>query len=87
MQDVSGVVWLLTVLGIIGLLLYDFFFHVRKAHIPTIREAARWTAIYVTIAILFGIGVLVLGGSDMGAEYFAGYVTEKALSVDNLFVF
>ena len=80
-------VWLLTVLGIIGLLLYDFFFHVRKAHIPTIREAARWTAIYVTIAILFGIGVLVLGGSDMGAEYFAGYVTEKALSVDNLFVF
>jgi len=81
------VVWLLTVLGIIGLLLYDFFFHVRKAHIPTIREAARWTAIYVTIAILFGIGVLVLGGSDMGAEYFAGYVTEKALSVDNLFVF
>ncbi|WP_127497822.1 TerC family protein [Actinoplanes solisilvae] len=87
MQDVSGVVWLLTVLGIIGLLLYDFFFHVRKAHIPSIGEAARWTAIYVSIAILFGVGVWIFGGNDYGAEYFAGYVTEKALSVDNLFVF
>jgi TerC family integral membrane protein len=87
MQHVSGLVWLLTVLGIIGLLLFDFFFHVRRAHVPTLGEAARWTAIYVTIAILFGLGVLVLGGGQMGAEYFAGYVTEEALSVDNLFVF
>ena len=39
MQDVSGVVWLLTVLGIVGLLLFDFFFHVRKAHIPSLGEA------------------------------------------------
>src|SRR3954462_11898808 len=87
MQHVSGVVWLLTVLGIIGLLLFDFFFHVRRAHVPTIREAARWTTIYVSIAILFGLGVTLFGGGQMGAEYFAGYVTEEALSVDNLFVF
>ena len=87
MQDVSGVVWLLTVLGIVGLLLFDFFVHVRKAHIPTIGEAARWTAIYMSIAVLFGLGVTVFGGGTMGAEYFAGYVTEQALSVDNLFVF
>jgi tellurite resistance protein TerC len=79
--------WLLTVLGIVGLLLFDFFFHVRKAHVPTLGEAARWTAIYVSIAILFGLGVTVFGGGQMGAEYFAGYVTEEALSVDNLFVF
>ncbi|XVU24626.1 TerC family protein [Actinoplanes sp. CA-054009] len=87
MQDVSGVVWVATVLGIVGLLLFDFFFHVRKAHVPTLGEAARWTSIYVSIAILFGLGVWVFGGSQMGAEYFAGYVTEEALSVDNLFVF
>jgi tellurite resistance protein TerC len=87
MQDVSGVVWFLTVLGIIGLLLFDFFVHVRRAHVPTLREGALWTGIYVSIAILFGIGVWVFGGSAMGAEYFAGYVTEEALSVDNLFVF
>src|SRR3954454_14781654 len=87
MQHVSGVVWLLTVLGIIGLLLFDFFFHVRRAHIPSLVEAARWTSIYVAIALLFGLGVTVFGGGQMGAEYFARYVSEEALSVDNLFVF
>src|SRR5690606_20384334 len=59
----------------------------RKAHIPTIREAAIWSAIYVGIALVFGLAVLIFGGTTMGTEYFAGYVTEKALSVDNLFVF
>jgi tellurite resistance protein TerC len=86
-MDVSGLVWSLTVLFIVGLLAFDFFFHVRKAHIPSLGEAARWSAIYVGIAIAFGIGVWIFGGGTMGAEYFAGYVTEKALSVDNLFVF
>jgi tellurite resistance protein TerC len=80
-------VWTLTIVGILGLLLFDFFFHVRKAHVPTLREAAIWSALYVGIAIAFGVGVLAIGGTTMGTEYFAGYVTEKALSVDNLFVF
>lgn len=80
-------VWIATIAGIIALLLFDFFFHVRKAHTPTLREAAVWSAIYVSIAVLFGVGVWIFGGTDMGQEYFAGYVTEKALSVDNLFVF
>jgi tellurite resistance protein TerC len=83
----SGVVWWSTILGIIALLAFDFFFHVRRAHVPALSEAAVWSAIYVGIALLFGVGVLVFGGATMGAEYFAGYVTEKALSVDNLFVF
>src|SRR5215210_2067648 len=86
-MDVPGYVWLLTVLGVLALLLFDYFFHVRKAHTPTLKEAAVWSSIYVGIAILFGLGVWILGGPEMGAEYFAGYVTEKALSVDNLFVF
>ncbi len=74
-------------LAIAGLLAFDFFFHVRKAHVPKLREAAIWSALYVGIAVLFGVGVLIFAGSDLGSEYFAGYVTEKALSVDNLFVF
>ena len=86
-MDVPSYVWLLTVVGIVALLLFDFFFHVRKAHTPTLREAAVWSSLYVGIAILFGLGVWILGGPTMGTEYFAGYVTEKALSVDNLFVF
>ena len=86
-MDVPGFVWVLTIIGIVALLLFDFVFHVRTAHIPTLREAGLWSAIYVGIAILFGIGVWTVGGATMGTEYFAGYVTEKALSVDNLFVF
>jgi tellurite resistance protein TerC len=86
-MDVSPLAWVLTIAGIVGLLLFDFVFHVRKAHVPTLREAAGWSAAYVGIAIAFGLGVLVIGGKTMGTEYFAGYVTEKALSVDNLFVF
>jgi tellurite resistance protein TerC len=86
-MDIPGYVWLLTIVGILGLLTFDFFFHVRKAHEPTLPEAAKWSAIYVGIAILFGLGVLFFGGGTLGTEYFAGYITEKALSVDNLFVF
>jgi tellurite resistance protein TerC len=86
-MDVSPLVWTLTIVFVVALLLFDFIFHVRKAHTPTLGEAARWSAVYVGIAILFGVGVLVLGGAEAGGEYFAGYITEKALSVDNLFVF
>ncbi|RFA23568.1 TerC family protein [Subtercola boreus] len=86
-MDIPGYVWLLTIVGILALLAFDFIFHVRKAHEPTLKEAAKWSAIYVGIAIAFGIGVLTFGGQTLGTEYFAGYITEKALSVDNLFVF
>ena len=86
-MEVPSYVWMLTIAGIVGLLAFDFFFHVRKAHTPTLKEASIWSAIYVGIALLFGLGVLLFGGPTMGTEYFAGYVTEKALSVDNLFVF
>ncbi|RSM52416.1 transporter [Actinoplanes sp. ATCC 53533] len=86
-MQVSGLVWVLTVVGIVGLVIFDFYFHVRRAHVPTLKEAAAWSAVYVGLAIVFGFGVLIFGGTDMGAEYFAGWVTEKALSVDNLFVF
>lgn len=86
-MEVPSYVWMLTIAGIVGLLAFDFFFHVRRAHTPTLKEASVWSAIYVGIALLFGLGVLLFGGPTMGTEYFAGYVTEKALSVDNLFVF
>jgi tellurite resistance protein TerC len=85
--EVPSYVWTLTIVGIVGLLAFDFFFHVRKAHTPSLKESATWSAIYVGIALVFGLGVLFFGGPTMGTEYFAGYVTEKALSVDNLFVF
>jgi len=86
-MQVSGLVWTLTLIAIAGLVAFDFYFHVRRTHIPSLREAAIWSSIYVGVAVLFGLGVLIFGGRDPGAEYFAGWITEYALSIDNLFVF
>ncbi|BBY88362.1 TerC family protein [Mycolicibacterium tokaiense] len=86
-MNVPSWLWVATIAGIVGLLLFDFVFHVRKAHVPSLREAAVWSAFYVGIALVFGVALLVFAGPTYGGEYFAGYVTEKALSVDNLFVF
>jgi len=86
-MDVPLYVWLFTIAGILGLLVFDFFSHVRTPHVPHIRESAFWSVVYIALAILFGVGVWVFGGGQAGGEYFAGWLTEKALSVDNLFVF
>lgn len=52
-----------------------------------IKQASWWAAFYIGIAIVFGLGVMYFGNPTSGAEYFAGFVTEKSLSIDNLFVF
>jgi tellurite resistance protein TerC len=80
-------VWELTIALVVAMLLFDYFFHIRTAHVPTVAEAARWSAAYIGVALLFGAAVFVFGGADPGIQYFAGYLTEKALSVDNVFVF
>ena len=86
-MSATPLAWQATLVLILALVAYDFFFHVRKAHVPSLKEAALWSAGYVGVALLFGVAVLLFGGEQMGIEYFAGYVTEKALSVDNVFVF
>ncbi len=86
-MHVTLTTWLITIAVIIGLFVFDFFAHVRKPHAPTLRESGFWSAVFIAIAILFGVIVFAIWGPTYGGEYFAGYVTEKALSVDNLFVF
>lgn len=86
-MHISGLQWGVTIAVILALLAYDFFFHVRKPHEPTIKEAAIWSAVYIAIALAFGVLIFIWDGPKFGAEYFGGYITEKALSVDNLFVF
>lgn len=87
LMHISGLQWAVTIVVILLLLAYDFFFHVRKAHEPTIKEAAIWSALYVGLALAFGLVILFWDGTQFAAEYYGGYITEKALSVDNLFVF
>ncbi|MGV7986051.1 TerC/Alx family metal homeostasis membrane protein [Mycobacterium persicum] len=86
-MGVSAVVWVLTIVMITALMLMDYVFHVRHTHGPTLRESALWSAMFIGIAVLFGIAVAVFGSAAMGIEYFASYLSNEALSVDNLFVF
>ena len=83
----SLMVWVLTCVVILGLFVFDFFAHVRVPHDPTFRESATWSSVYIALAVAFGLFVWWQWGGQFGGEYFAGYITEKALSVDNLFVF
>ena len=61
-------------------------FH-RKAHVVTFKESMAWTVVWVTLALLFNLGVWHYMGPQRGIEFFTGYVIEKSLSVDNVFVF
>ncbi len=86
-MDVTPLIWIITIAVTIAFFVYEFFAHVRTPHEPTIGESARWSVFYISLALLFGVGIGVVSGWTYGGEYFAGYLTEKALSIDNLFVF
>jgi tellurite resistance protein TerC len=83
---VSLSVWLLTVAALCVLVAVDFFIG-RKPHDVSIKEAGIWTVVWVVLACLFGVGLLIFSGGKPAGEFFAGFITEKSLSVDNLFVF
>lgn len=86
-MDVPAWVWMATVAAIVTMLVVDFVGHVRKPHKPTLSESAGWSAAYVLIAVAFGVIVWTGWGGEYGQQYFSGYILEKSLSVDNLFVF
>lgn len=85
-MDVSMTLWVLTILGLSALIAADFFIG-RKPHDVSIREAGIWTVVWIVLAALFGVGLLIWGDGKASGEFFAGFITEKSLSVDNLFVF
>jgi tellurite resistance protein TerC len=72
---------------IVGALALDLGVFHRTAHVVGPREALAWTTVWVTLAVLFGIGIFALRGGDSAIAYFTGYVIEYSLSVDNVFVF
>jgi tellurite resistance protein TerC len=84
--DVSMTLWVVTILGLAALIGADFFIG-RKPHDVSVKEAGIWTIVWIVLAGLFGLGLLLSGNSQASGEFFAGYITEKSLSVDNLFVF
>ena len=86
-MHVTPLVWIISFVVVAGLFVFDFYSHVKTPHAPSMRESGFWTAVYVALAVVFGLGVWWVSGGAYAGEFFAGYVTEKSLSVDNLFVF
>jgi tellurite resistance protein TerC len=88
MLDVTFAGWAATIGLIVGLFALDLFVsRPGHAHVIEFREAALASLFFVSVAIAFGVAFGLIAGWDFGAEYFAGYIVEKSLSVDNLFVF
>ena len=85
-MNVSLGIWALTVIALCALVAVDFFIG-RKPHEVSLKEAGIWSSVWVALAIAFGLVLLGVGGSAPAGEFFAGFITEKSLSVDNLFVF
>lgn len=80
-------IWLVSIAVIIGFFVFDFVTHVRHAHEPTVKESTFWSLFYIGIAVVMMFGIAWLWDWDHAGQFIAGYTTEKALSVDNLFVF
>ncbi|MEU6250298.1 TerC/Alx family metal homeostasis membrane protein [Glycomyces sp. NPDC047010] len=87
MLDISPLTWALTIGLIVVLLAVDLLLAALRPHHVGFKEATAWSVIYIAIAVLFGVWFGMQYGNTAGTEYFAGYIIEKSLSVDNLFVF
>jgi tellurite resistance protein TerC len=79
--------WVGFIAGLSALLAFDLLVAHRKAHVIRVREALLWSAFWIGLAMVFAGGMFVFGGSDKGTEFLTGYVIEKSLSVDNVFIF
>ncbi len=85
--DLDPWVWWLTIGVAAAILVFDVVMIARRPHRPSTREVSLALAVYVGAAILFGIGMWIFAGGQLAGEYFAGWLTEYSLSVDNLFIF
>ena len=86
-MNVPTWLWIGSIALLVGLLAVDVFVIGRRPHEPSLRECAVAITFYVTLAVLFGIGVLIFSGGEYAGEFYAGWLTEYSLSIDNLFVF
>jgi tellurite resistance protein TerC len=85
-MDVPLWAWLGVVAVILAMLAVDLLAH-RRAHVVSVREAATWSLLWVGLGVAFGVLVWQVYGAELAGQYFAGYVIEKSLAVDNVFVF
>ncbi|MGV0585719.1 TerC family protein [Mycobacteroides chelonae] len=86
-MQVSQLEWIITLAVTVAILLVDVVVIGRRPHEPSVRETATALSIYIGLAVAFGLWVWFFHGSQFGLEFFAGWLTEYSLSVDNLFIF
>src|SRR3712207_3631332 len=86
-MDVTVTGWLVTIGLVVALLAIDLGLALARPHEVRFREATIWSIFYIAVAIGFGVVFGSVAGWEFGGQYFAGYIVEKSLSVDNLFVF
>lgn len=79
--------WTVTLVGVLAALTFDFWLVARKPRDPSLRECTAWLSVYIGLALLFGLVLLLVSGPGHGGQFFAGWLTEYSLSMDNLFVF
>ena len=84
---VSPWVWAVTVVALLGIITLDLVVIARRQRTVTTKDAVRWVLCYISLAVLFAVGLFVFAPGAAGQEFVAGYITEYSLSVDNLFVF
>ncbi len=87
MLQLTPVIWAVTIGLVLVLLIVDLALAAARPHRVEFREATAWSVFYIAVAIGFGVWFTATYGNDYGTQYFAGYLVEKSLSVDNLFVF
>jgi len=80
-------VWAATIAGLLVILAFDLFVVGRDPHLVTMKEAGLWVAAMAGVAFAFGMGLGAIAGGQYASQFFAGWITEYSLSVDNLFVF
>ncbi|MGN6689160.1 MAG: TerC family protein [Actinomycetales bacterium] len=86
-MHVTPAAWVITLAVLAAVLAFDLFVIGRRPHEPSMREAAIAVTIYIALAVAFGLGVLAVSGGQYAGEFYAGWLTEYSLSIDNLFVF
>ncbi len=79
--------WIIFNLFVLGLLALDLGVFHRKAHSVSVKEAAIWSAIWISLSLAFNYGLYLVMGKEIALQFLAGYLIEKSLSVDNIFVF
>ncbi|OLR91797.1 TerC family protein [Actinokineospora bangkokensis] len=87
MLEVSALAWFATVGLVVLLLAVDLALAAWRPHRVGFKEAVAWSVFYILVAVAFGVVFTMIAGGEYGTEFFAGYIVEKSLSVDNLFVF